>query len=164
MVLRAASLADTRAVAAALAPLVRVGDCIVLAGDMGAGKTAFTQALADALGVDEPVTSPTFTLVHTYTSGRLRLHHLDVYRLDRFGEVEDLAIAELLDDGAVVVEWGDAVRDALPADRLELSFAFGHDDDERMIEVEHTGRSWTARYDQLAAAVARFDIDEVDAC
>jgi tRNA threonylcarbamoyladenosine biosynthesis protein TsaE len=161
-VLRSASLADTRAVAAALAPLVRVGDCIVLAGDMGAGKTAFTQGLADALGVDEPVTSPTFTLVHTYPSGRLTLHHLDVYRLDRFGEVEDLAIAELLDDGVVVVEWGDAVRDALPADRLELSFAFGGHDDERIIEVEPTGRTWATRFGSFEAAVARFE--EVDAC
>ena len=158
--LRTSSVAGTRAVAAALAPLVRVGDCVVLAGDMGAGKTAFVQGLAAALDVTEPVTSPTFTLVHTYRTGRLRLHHVDVYRLDRLGEVEDLGLAELLDDGAVFVEWGDAVRDALPADRLEIGLGFGATDDERWIDVERTGRSWDAREAKLDAAWARFETGE----
>ena len=154
--LRTTSVTGTRAVAAALAPLVRVGDCVVLAGEMGAGKTAFTQGLAAALGVDEPVTSPTFTLVRTYTSGRVRLHHVDVYRLERIGEVEDLGLAEMLDDGAVVVEWGDAVRAALPVDRLEIAIGFGADDDERHLEVETTGRSWARREAALEAAWARY--------
>jgi tRNA threonylcarbamoyladenosine biosynthesis protein TsaE len=157
MLLRTASVAATRAVAAAVAPLLRVGDCVVLAGEMGAGKTAFTQGLADALGVDEPVTSPTFTLVHTYTTGRLRLHHVDVYRLDRMGEVEDLGLDELLDDGVVVVEWGDAVRDALPADRLELALGFGGADDERYVDVEVLGPTWGRREAQLEDALARFE-------
>lgn len=150
---RTRSVAGTRAVAAAVAPLLRAGDCVVLAGEMGAGKTAFTQGLAAALGVDEPVTSPTFTLVHTYTSGRLRVHHVDVYRLDRLGEVEDLALAELLDDGVLVVEWGDAVRDALPADRLEIALGFGAADDERVIDVEPVGRGWAAREERLDDAL-----------
>jgi tRNA threonylcarbamoyladenosine biosynthesis protein TsaE len=161
--LHTTSVAETREVAAALAPLLRVGDCVVLAGEMGAGKTAFTQGLAAALGVDEPVTSPTFTLVHTYTAGRLRLHHLDVYRLDRLGEVEDLGLAELLDDGAVVVEWGDAVRDALPDDRLEIALGFGRQDDDRVLEAEATGRSWDRREPQLEAAWSRFET-RADSC
>ena len=162
--MRTASVAETRALAAALAPLVRVGDCIVLAGDMGAGKTAFTQGLAAALGVDEPVTSPTFTLVHTYTTGRVRLHHVDVYRLDRTGEVDDLGLAELLDDGVVVVEWGDAVRGSLPADRLEIGIGFGaRADDERVVDFEVVGRTWMARESQLDAAFERY-ATEADAC
>ena len=164
MTMRTASVAETRALAAALAPLVRVGDCIVLAGEMGAGKTAFTQGLAAALGVDEAVTSPTFTLVHTYTTGRVRLHHVDVYRLDRTGEVEDLGLAELLDDGVVVVEWGDAVRESLPADRLEIGIGLGaRADDERVVDVELVGRTWAAREPQLDAAWASFAA-EADAC
>jgi tRNA threonylcarbamoyladenosine biosynthesis protein TsaE len=161
--MRTSSVAKTRALAAALAPLVRVGDCIVLAGEMGAGKTAFTQGLAAALGVDEPVTSPTFTLVHTYTTGRVRLHHVDVYRLDRTGEVDDLGLAELLDDGVVVVEWGDAVRWSLPADRLEIGIGFGARDDERVVDVEVVGRTWMAREPQLDAAWERY-ATEADAC
>ena len=163
MTMRTASVAETRAVAAALAPLVRAGDCIVLAGEMGAGKTAFTQGLAAALGVDEPVTSPTFTLVHTYTTGRVRLHHVDVYRLDRTGEVDDLGVAELLDDGVVVVEWGDAVRASLPDDRLEIGIGFGVRDDERVVDFEVVGRTWMAREPQLDAAWGRY-ASEADAC
>ena len=79
--LLARSLVDTHAVAGALAALVRPGDVVVLAGEMGAGKTAFAQAFAAALGVTEPVTSPTYTLVHTYDTGRVPVHHADLYRL-----------------------------------------------------------------------------------
>ena len=96
--LRAESLADTHAIAAALAELCRPGDIIVLAGEMGAGKTAFAQGFGAALGVTEPITSPTFTLVHSYDiapelgRGAKALHHADLYRLDRTAEVADLAL------------------------------------------------------------------------
>ena len=93
--LRARSLADTAAIAAALATVVRDGDLLLLAGEMGSGKTAFAKAFGAALGVTEPITSPTFTLVHTYDSGRLTVHHADVYRLSTHHEVADLAIAAI---------------------------------------------------------------------
>ena len=108
--LRSRSVHDTRAIAAAVAHLARAGDLIVLAGQMGAGKTAFAQGFAAALGIDEPVTSPTYTLIHTYGSGSVTLHHADIYRLDHTTEVDDLAFGELLDAGGIVlVEWGDVV-------------------------------------------------------
>src|SRR6185369_16652040 len=107
--LRATSLYDTRAIAGALAALARPGDLLVLAGEMGAGKTAFAQGFARALGIDEPVTSPTYTLVHSYAGGDVTLHHADLYRLDHTTEVSDLALDELLETGIVLVEWGDAV-------------------------------------------------------
>lgn len=105
MSLEVSSLTDTHAVAAAIAGLVRAGDIVVLAGEMGAGKTAFAQGFGAALGVDEPITSPTFTLVHSYDTGRLPLHHADLYRLDNLSEVADLALLELAEDGVVLVEW-----------------------------------------------------------
>ena len=109
--LRAASLDATHAVAAALAGLSRAGDVIVLAGEMGAGKTAFAQGFGRALGVTEPITSPTFTLVHSYDTGGPTLHHADLYRLDQLAEVADLALGELAEfDGIVLVEWGDVVE------------------------------------------------------
>ena len=83
--LRTTSVDETKAVAAALADVVRPGDLILLAGEMGAGKTAFAQGFAAGLGVLDTVTSPTFTLVHTY-EGRLRVHHADIYRLERTAE------------------------------------------------------------------------------
>ena len=95
--LRASSLADTHAIAAAIAGLARVGDMVVLAGEMGAGKTAFAQGFGAALGVTEPMTSPTFTLVHSYDLGRITLHHADIYRLSTRNELDDLALSELLE-------------------------------------------------------------------
>ena len=79
--LRSDSLATTSAIAAALAGLARRGDLIVLAGEMGAGKTAFAKGFGEAIGVTEPITSPTYTLIHSYPAGRVTLHHADIYRV-----------------------------------------------------------------------------------
>src|SRR6187455_1406767 len=93
--LRAPTLDATHAIAGAVAALARSGDVIVLAGEMGSGKTAFAQGFGRALGVTEAITSPTFTLVHSYDTGGVTLHHADVYRLDQLAEVADLALGEL---------------------------------------------------------------------
>ena len=117
LLLRSSSIDETHAIAAAIAGVTRPGDVIILSGEMGAGKTAFAQGFGRALGVDEPITSPTYTLVHSYDVpksgplGRVTLHHADLYRLDRTEEVADLALAELAEfNGIVLVEWGDVVE------------------------------------------------------
>lgn len=146
---------QTQALAAALAPLACPGDLVLLAGELGAGKTAFTQGFAAGLGVDEPVTSPTFTLVRTYPGGRLKLHHVDVYRLDHLQEALDLGLAEMVDDVAVtLIEWGDVVAPALPGDFLEVGLAYGPSDDERTLTLASVGRRWSARRRALESAVA----------
>src|SRR6187399_386885 len=120
LTLRVTSLEGTHAVAGALARLSRSGDIILLAGEMGAGKTAFAQGFGRALGVAEPITSPTFTLVHTYDSPTVTLHHADIYRLEQYAEVADLALGELAEfDGIVLIEWGDVVS-ALLGEHLEV--------------------------------------------
>src|SRR3954470_18618694 len=88
---RTNSVDATRDLGGAVAGLARTGDLVLLVGDLGAGKTAFTQGFAAALGIDEQITSPTFTLVRTY-KGRLVLNHLDVYRLEHGKEAEEPAI------------------------------------------------------------------------
>ena len=114
MILRTASADETRAVAAALAAHLEAGDVVVLVGDLGAGKTTFAQGIARGLGVEGPVTSPTFTLVQQY-AGRLPVAHVDVYRLDRIQELHDLGFEELIDGpGVTIIEWGDTVRQVLP--------------------------------------------------
>jgi len=120
--LEVADLAGTAAVAQAVAGLLRAGDLVVLTGDLGAGKTAFAQALAASLGVDEAVTSPTFVLVRPYrTRAGFDLLHADLYRLETTGEVADLGLAEQLDDGAAaVVEWGERAGAVLPDERLTV--------------------------------------------
>jgi tRNA threonylcarbamoyladenosine biosynthesis protein TsaE len=150
---------DTKELAAQIAPLLRPGDFVLLAGDLGAGKTAFTQGLGRALGITEPITSPTFTLVRVY-DGQVRLVHVDVYRLDYIQEITDLAITELVDDQAIaVVEWGDVAEAVLPPDYLELQIAYAAGDEERRILMHAVGWSWSARQTALERAVDRWRVD-----
>jgi tRNA threonylcarbamoyladenosine biosynthesis protein TsaE len=148
------SVDETRGLAESLAPLARPGDVIVLAGDLGAGKTAFVQGFGRGLGVEGRITSPTFTLVHVYDGGRLPVHHLDVYRLGHLSEALDLGLAEMLDEGGVVlVEWGDAITPMLPHDLLELRLTFGDGDDDRRLTFSAVGPAWAARWERLEAAL-----------
>jgi len=152
------SVDDTRALAAEIASLSAPGDLIVLAGDLGTGKTAFAQGFARGLGVEEPVTSPAFILVRTY-DGRFPLVHLDVYRLETMQEMVDLGIAELLDSGGVtLVEWGDAVAPVLPADFLEVRLEATGGPDDRLVAIRSVGPAWPPRADALRRAVARWTV------
>jgi tRNA threonylcarbamoyladenosine biosynthesis protein TsaE len=148
--MRAHSLDTTHAIAAALAGLAHAGDVVLLAGEMGTGKTAFAQGFGRALGVTEPITSPTFTLVHSYDTAGVQLHHADLYRLEHLAEVAELALAELAEfDGIVLVEWGD-VAAATFGDHLlvRLELVAG-DVDARDIVVSAVGPSWATRWDTI---------------
>lgn len=148
----------TRSLAAALAEHVAPGDVLLLAGELGAGKTAFVQGLAAGLGIDEQVTSPTFTLARHY-EGRLPLHHVDVYRLERLSELSDIGVAELLDTGGVIaIEWGDAVAAALPNEHLEIRFTYGDADDDRELEFRFTGSRWAARERVVTESIASWKV------
>lgn len=158
-VARTGSVAATQALAAAVAELALPGDVIVLAGELGAGKTAFAQGFGAALGVDEPIVSPTFTIARQY-AGRLPLHHLDVYRLEHLHEAIDLGLGEALDDGAVVlVEWGDAIVGVLGTSYLEVRITFGEADDDRALRLTAVGAGWAARADALTEALAPWCAD-----
>lgn len=149
------SVDETRDLGAALSSLARPGDLLVLAGDLGAGKTALVQGFGKGLGVEQRITSPTFTLVHVYDDGRLPVHHLDVYRLDQLSEALDLGLAEMLDDGGVVlIEWGDAITPVLPHDYLEVRLTFGEGDDDRLLAIRTVGPRWAGRAAQLADVLA----------
>jgi tRNA threonylcarbamoyladenosine biosynthesis protein TsaE len=144
---------ETVRLAGAIAPVLRAGDVIVLAGGLGSGKTTFARGLGRALGVSEPVVSPTFTIVREY-EGRLPLVHVDVYRLDRVQELHDIGLEELIEDRAVtLVEWGDVVAAYLPAERLDVRLDPGPGDDDRTITMTPRGPSWRAREDVLDAAL-----------
>lgn len=166
-----ASLEATHAVAGALARLSRPGDTIVLAGEMGAGKTAFAQGFGWALGVDEPITSPTFTLVHSYAAASVTLHHVDIYRLDQMAEVADLALSEMAEgNGIVLVEWGDVVASAI-GDHLEVRLdpADDESDDDahepptgRRITITADGHAWATRWSALVRSLA--DVSEAAPC
>ena len=108
------SAAETELLGARLAERLRPGDVIALRGGLGAGKTAFTRGLARGLGIAEPVTSPTYTIVNEYPQGRLPLFHFDMYRLRDADELFDLGWEDYLDRGGVcAVEWSENVWEAL---------------------------------------------------
>ena len=147
---------DTRALAAELAAVARRGDLFLLAGDLGAGKTTFVQGFGRALSVSEPITSPTFVIVHTY-DGAFPVVHVDAYRLERLQELLDLGLGELLDhEGVTLIEWGDVVIPALPPEFLEVRLELGDDDDERVLRLRSAGASWAARDDALRGALDRW--------
>jgi tRNA threonylcarbamoyladenosine biosynthesis protein TsaE len=140
---------ETRAAAAALAALLAPGDVVNLTGELGAGKTAFVQGAARALGVEGPVASPTFVLVREYR-GQMPIYHVDVYRLERLQEVHDLGFEDLLDPaGVVFVEWGDAVESMLPDSHLRIELGTGEENDVRSLRVSARGPTWAARWERL---------------
>ncbi len=146
------SAVGTQAVAAVLAGLSRAGDLVVLCGDLGAGKTAFTQGFGRALGVTTPITSPTFTLANRYAGAELTVHHLDVYRLSHIDEVRDLGLHELVDDRSVtLIEWGDAISGALPGGYLEVRLTLGDGPEDRVLELRTVGSDWSDREVALLA-------------
>jgi tRNA threonylcarbamoyladenosine biosynthesis protein TsaE len=185
LVARTTSAEGTRSLAAALAPLARPGDVILLVGGLGAGKTTFAQGFARGLGIEGPVTSPTFTLVRQYrcppppTPGPGpvvgQLLHADVYRLDTLGEVADLALPELVEDAAVaLVEWGDVAAPVLGDTALWVELAAegdgegepdaspggsggpGGTEPGRRITVHAEGSAWESRRAELTAALAPY--------
>ncbi|CCO08081.1 tRNA (adenosine(37)-N6)-threonylcarbamoyltransferase complex ATPase subunit type 1 TsaE [Desulforamulus hydrothermalis] len=114
------SPAETRQLGQKMAGLLQAGDIICLNGDLGAGKTAFSQGVAEGLGVKGPVTSPTFTLINEY-EGRLPLYHFDVYRLGGPADLEDLGYEEYFyGQGVCLIEWARRVADLLPGQRLDI--------------------------------------------
>ena len=154
IVARTRSAADTVELGHALAELARPTDLVLLSGDLGAGKTTFCQGFGRGLGIDEQITSPTFTLVRSYT-GRLDLYHLDVYRLEQINEALDLGLSEMLDDDAVtLIEWGDTITRALPRDYLEVRITFGEGDEDRVLELTPFGSRWQARMRAVGIALA----------
>ncbi len=130
------SAAETRALGEKLAARLRPGDVLLLEGDLGAGKSELTRGIAKGLGVAETVTSPSFTILNVYESGRYPLYHFDWYRLESSEELYELGMDEFLGgDGIAVVEWPGRCPDAVPegAVRIRMTAA---GENERMIECE----------------------------
>lgn len=143
--------------ARALAEAIGPGDVVLLVGDLGAGKTTFTQRVAGALGVADPVTSPTFTIAHTYQAGPgapiASLMHLDAYRLRGADDLDAVGLFDGLDTGAAaIIEWGDIVADAFDAPlTIDLSFV---DDETRSVSCSApAGSGWTERIRSISAAM-----------
>lgn len=137
-----ATAGETRAVGRRLASLLRVGDIVLLAGDLGAGKTVFASGIAEGLGVEDPVVSPSFVLVRRY-SGLMSMVHADLYRVGSSGEIEDLDLASDAAEGVLVVEWGDVSEQSFGDDLLMVRITLD-EEGVRTLDLQPRG-SWRSR-------------------
>jgi tRNA threonylcarbamoyladenosine biosynthesis protein TsaE len=120
---------------------------ICLEGDLGSGKTVFTKGFAQALGIEENITSPTFTIIKEYPNGELPLYHMDVYRLD--GNIEGLGLEEYFTKGGVtIIEWADTIADHLPEERLDIKIKV-IDENQRSIRIIPHGK----QYEDICGAI-----------
>ncbi len=143
--LRSSSAEETQRLGFAVGERACAGDVYLLSGPLGAGKTCFTQGLARGLGVEGYVRSPTFVLMTRHT-GRLTLHHIDLYRIGSLEEAWDLGLDEqLFGAGVCVIEWAERAEDLLPEDALWLEFNYGDSESGRGITID----CQSARYDEL---------------
>jgi tRNA threonylcarbamoyladenosine biosynthesis protein TsaE len=136
---------ETQQLASRLVPFLSAGDVIGLTGDLGAGKTCFTQGLARALGIKGRITSPTFNLIKEYR-GRLPLYHFDVFRLESIREMFELDYeGYFFGEGVTVIEWGDKVAPLLPREYLEIEFRRLAKENYRKIRIKPHGAGWQER-------------------
>ena len=112
---------------------------ICLNGELGSGKTMFTKGIASALGIEETITSPTFTIIKEYNTGELPFYHMDVYRLE--DATEDIGIEEYFDRGGVtIIEWSDMIKDILPEERLDIKFKITGENTRVLVLTPHGDR------------------------
>ncbi len=128
---------ETEALGRRLADALTEGRVVAFTGDLGAGKTAFVSGMAEALGVEERVTSPTFTIVNEYEGGRLPLFHFDMYRLGGADELFHIGWEDYLARGGVcAVEWSENVEEAIESDAIRVSIVRGDGDNDRIITIK----------------------------
>lgn len=121
MLLESKSPEDTFQIGMRLGQLAKAGEVYTLTGDLGVGKTVFTQGFAKGLGIEEPVNSPTFTILQIYEGGRLPLYHFDVYRIGSVEEMDETGFEEYMTgEGVSLIEWADLIREILPGERTRV--------------------------------------------
>jgi len=140
-----------------LSRLLEGGDILLFSGELGGGKTTFISGLAAGLGIDREISSPSFTILNQYDAGKLKLIHIDLYRLDGLVEFENIGIDEYIyDDSCIIcIEWGEKVRDFLKKDYLMLDFEYVLDDDsmdKRKIVLAADSPEWEKKLEKFRRA------------
>ncbi|MEW6663140.1 MAG: tRNA (adenosine(37)-N6)-threonylcarbamoyltransferase complex ATPase subunit type 1 TsaE [Bacillota bacterium] len=142
---------DMQRLGQGLGTLLRPGDVVCLAGPLGAGKTTLAQGIAAGLQINEQVTSPTFTIVHTF-QGRLPFNHVDAYRLEHPGAAEDIGLEEFLGGpGVTVIEWAENIQSYLPPEYLQVDIEVIHGGHGRAVTFRPVGQSITPLIKELKA-------------
>ena len=121
MIIETNSPQETKELGKKMAERAKPGDVFTRVGDLGVGKTVFTQGIAEGLGIDEPVNSPTFTIVQEYESGRMPFYHFDVYRIGDPEEMDEIGFDDYIyGDGLCLIEWADLIEEILPEKRVAI--------------------------------------------
>ncbi|MBP3502599.1 MAG: tRNA (adenosine(37)-N6)-threonylcarbamoyltransferase complex ATPase subunit type 1 TsaE [Clostridia bacterium] len=136
---------DTINFAKELASKLQKGDIIVLTGELGSGKTKFTQGFLEYFGLENEISSPTFTIVNEYNApNNLNIYHFDVYRLSDIDEFYAIGGEEYFENGICIIEWGEIINEALPKDYIHITFEKSDDDENyRNLKIETFGSKYT---------------------
>lgn len=141
---------STRAIGERLGRLLRRGDVVLLSGELGTGKTCFTQGLARGLGIDQAVTSPSFVLMNEY-AGRETLYHVDLYRMEEVEELDDLGLWDYAERGVLVLEWPERGAQLLPGEGVQIELLYGETENDRVLRIVALG----SRGDELAGGLVK---------
>ncbi len=137
---------DTLQFAKKFASYLNKKDVIVLSGDLGSGKTKFTEGILSFFGLENEISSPTFTIVNEYSKNDINIYHFDVYRLADSSEFYEIGGEEYFENGICIIEWGEIIEDALPKDYIKIDFSKNSDDDNsRILDIKSIGN----KYDNL---------------
>lgn len=144
----------TLALAETIGSVLESGDCLILTGELGAGKTTFTKGLAKGLGIEQMVKSPTYTIVREYRKGRLPLFHMDVYRLE--DGADDLGLEEYFEaEGVTVIEWGQIIAADLPPDYVELILSYQAELGQRELTLKSVGSKGQRQLERILKVVEK---------
>ncbi len=134
---------ETKNFAKALAKSLEKKDTIVLTGDLGSGKTKFTEGILGYFDLDDEISSPTFTIVNEYEKNNISIYHFDVYRLEDSSEFYEIGGEEYFENGICIIEWGELIQDALPKDYLHITFSRNNDDENvRILSIDTNLKKW----------------------
>lgn len=140
---------DTKQLAKFIASNLKTGDTIILSGDLGSGKTKFTEGFLSYFNLENEISSPTFTIVNEYTKNNINIYHFDVYRLEDSSEFYAIGGEEYFEKGICIIEWGELIEDALPKEYIKIDFSRGYDDENtRMLNIQSIG----TKYDSIINA------------
>lgn len=144
---------DTLSFAKKFASKLNKKDVIVLSGDLGSGKTKFTEGILSFFGLENEISSPTFTIVNEYSKDAIKIYHFDVYRLEDSSEFYEIGGDEYYENGICIIEWGEIIEDALPNDYIKIDFSRNLDDENsRTLNIQSIG----SKYDTLVDSCKTF--------
>ena len=141
---------DTKQLAKKLAAKLKTKDVVVLTGELGSGKTKFTEGFLSYFGLENEISSPTFTIVNEYKKNDLNIYHFDVYRLSDSSEFYEIGGEEYFENGICLIEWGELIQDALPNEYIKINFTRNElNENERIINIQSLGKKYDDIIDTL---------------